>query len=104
MRKELGKIKSIDIHLEDGLLGMVAVLSGVGWRVDTSATKRFEWSKNCQWTIQDRNKTFVEIWARIHQLLADAKCRYLSDLVGVPIEAEFDGNLLKSWRILTEVL
>jgi hypothetical protein len=28
----------------------------------------------------------------------------IDKLVGVPIEAEFDGMELKNWRILTEVL
>jgi len=26
------------------------------------------------------------------------------DLIGVPVEVELDGNLLKDWRVLTEVI
>jgi hypothetical protein len=36
--------------------------------------------------------------------LNDAKVNSVDRLKGVPVEATFDGNLLKEWRILTEVL
>ena len=41
---------------------------------------------------------------RISALLGDAKKTEVSRLAGVPVEVEFNGNVLKSWRVLKEVL
>jgi hypothetical protein len=40
----------------------------------------------------------------VSKLLRDAKVDSVEKLKGKPIEATFDGNTLKEWRILTEVL
>lgn len=37
-------------------------------------------------------------------LLKDAKVSSVDRLVGKPIEATFDGQVLESWRILTEAI
>jgi hypothetical protein len=36
--------------------------------------------------------------------LKDAKVNSVDELKGKPVEVTFDGNMLKEWRILTEVL
>jgi hypothetical protein len=41
---------------------------------------------------------------RIKGLMEDAKVTDFSNLKGIPVEAEFDGDILKSWRVLKEVL
>ncbi len=41
---------------------------------------------------------------RINKLLEDSKKTKVRDLTGIPVECSFDGMMLKSWRILTEVL
>ncbi len=41
---------------------------------------------------------------RIIELLNQAKVDDVSKLKGKPVEIELDGNLLKSWRLLTEVI
>lgn len=38
------------------------------------------------------------------QLLFDSKRRTVDRLAGVPIEATLEDNMLRSWRVLTEVL
>ena len=40
----------------------------------------------------------------VRDLLTQAKKRDVTDLVGVPVEDKLEGNALKSWRILTEVI
>jgi hypothetical protein len=41
---------------------------------------------------------------RIDKILTDAKVYSVDKLKGKPVELTFDGNMLKEWRILTEVL
>jgi hypothetical protein len=40
----------------------------------------------------------------VSKLLKDAKVSSVDELKGKPVEVTFDGNMLKEWRILTEVL
>jgi hypothetical protein len=40
----------------------------------------------------------------VSKLLKDAKVNSVDELKGKPVEVTFDGNMLKEWRILTEVL
>jgi hypothetical protein len=63
-----------------------------------------KWDKNCKWTEADRDKQYAEIMRYLSKLLKEAKVDSVDKLKGVPIEATFDGNMLKEWRILTEVI
>jgi hypothetical protein len=40
----------------------------------------------------------------VSKLLKEAKVDSVDKLKGKPVEVTFEGNTLKSWRILTEVL
>lgn len=40
----------------------------------------------------------------IRKMLDDAGKRYMHEMVGVPVEITFEGNVIKDWRVLTEVL
>ncbi len=66
--------------------------------------QRIECSKHAKWTEADRIKSYDEIVRYVSKVLADAKRENVAQLVGVPVELEFDCNTLKSWRVLTEVL
>jgi hypothetical protein len=61
-------------------------------------------SEHYKWTEDDRSKSYADIVGYVSDLLNQAKVRSVDKLAGIPIEATFDGNLLKSWRILTEVI
>lgn len=111
LRKELGKIKAA--HFGHGgyqgeCLGLHVTFGGSAW--GCGANKSFwdfelvECSKYSQWTEKDREKQAVEVLRYVSKLLKDAKVDSVEKLIGLPIEAEFDGNTLKNWRILTEVL
>ncbi len=110
MRKELGKIKSVTFGYggyQDAMFGISFTFSGEGWGVSTGKHMwaiDMECSKNCKWSEEDRSKKFDEIVRYINQLMIDAKIRDINRLRGIPIEARFEGQTIKSWRILTEVL
>src|SRR5687768_222119 len=63
-----------------------------------------ERSEYAKWTEADRITGLGETCMRLKKLLDDAKCRSVSQLVGKPVELEIDINVLKGFRILTEVL
>lgn len=111
MTKELGKIEKVRFGhcgYQDACLGISFVLSGKGWGlVDSKSTwdaELMKWSEGCKWTEEDRDKQYSEIMRYVSKLLSDAKVSNISQLEGKPIEVTLDGNLLREWRILTEVL
>ena len=110
-RKELGKIKSVEIGeggYQDAMFGISFTLGGDSWGVGDFKgywrPEQIDVTEYTQWTEKDRSKVFDETMRYISKLLHDAKKRFVSELKGVPVEVEFEGNALKSWRILTEVL
>jgi hypothetical protein len=88
--KQLGKIASLRFGRVTGrdekTFGILFSLESQGWGV--CAERIIYSAQDIQW---------------LNKLLEDAKVREITDLVGIPIEATFDGCLLHSWRILTEV-
>ena len=111
MTKELGKIEKVRFGhcgYQDSCLGISFVLRGKGWGlIDSKSTwdaELIEHTENSQWTEEDRDKQYSEIMRYVSKLLKDAKVSNISELQGKPIEVTLDGNLLREWRILTEVL
>ena len=110
MRKELGKIQDIYFGIggyQDACIGLNITLGGEGWGVGDN---KVAWdanmisSKGAKWTEQDRDKQYAEIMRYISDLLSQAKVNKVEKLKGIPVEVTFEGNLLKEWRILKEVL
>jgi len=111
MEKKLGKIKSIGFGYcgyNDTMLGIKYTLEGNAWGVGNSMggwdAELIKCDKHCKWTEDDRDKNYAETMHYISKLLKQAKVTDISQLKGIPVEATFDGNLLKEWRILEEVL
>jgi hypothetical protein len=111
MRTELGKIQKVSFGhggYQEACIGINFTLGGEGWGVGSSETawdaEMIECTNNCKWTEEDRSKQYDEIVRYISRLLKEAKVSNVNDLEGVPIEATFDGQLLRDWRILTEVI
>lgn len=94
--KCLGKIQSIDLQLSESnrQIEIWLSLGGEGWGVNDGFTPGFMEGRGME----------GEKSPRIVNLLQDAKVRKLSQLINKPVEATFEENMLKSWRILTEVL
>lgn len=64
-----------------------------------------ERSDNCKWTEEEERCRYLgETVMRLAKILTDAKKTHVGELVGVPVEVTLDGNRLKSWRVLTEVV
>ena len=111
MEKRLGKIILARFGhggYQDSCIGIHFTLGGDGWGVQDSKSawdpQIIEWRDDMNWTESDRDKEFVDIMRYVSKLLAEAKVDEISKLSGVPVEVCFNGNLLKSWRILTEVI
>lgn len=112
VEKLLGKIASIHYGLggyQDVQLGLSVSLEGKGWGTNTfigiwdyshipSPTDVYKWTEG------DRTNKLIEVNRKISELLKQAKVSTIDQLKGIPIEARFECNTLKDWRILTEVL
>lgn len=103
--KHLGKISSIYVGLQEGRFGLWLTFSydgccGCGTFEGTWA----EHDEYCKWTLKDQKDIFGKVMVYIKDLLLLAKKEKVEDLRNVPVEVTLEGNCLKSWRILTEVL
>ena len=107
-RTELGQIQKITFGwggYQDAMIGVSITLGGKSWGVgDFKGAWGIERSDHCQWTERDREEQLGSACLFVRDLLVKAKKQTLDQLIGVPIEATFNGNLLKSWRVLDEVL
>ena len=112
MNKEIGKITSISFGrggYQDAMIGLSIGLGSNknGWGCGDF---RGAWDlsiksdSNTRWTEKDRDAQFADTMRFVSKLLSQAKVNDVYKLVGVPVEVTFDGNTLKSWRILEEVL
>lgn len=108
MRTQLGKIQKVAFGhggYQDVQIGIRFQLGGESWGVgdfwgDWALTR----SEHAKWTEADRITRLGETVMRINELLAQAKVETVEELKGTPIECTFDGVLLQSWRVLTEVV
>ena len=111
MEKKLGKIESISFGLggyQGAMIGLHVTLGDGSWGVGDSRvnwdSEQIKWTENTQWSESDRDKWFADITRYVSKLLKEAKVDSVDKLKGKPVEATFNGNTLKEWRILTEVL
>ena len=111
MEKKLGKIESVKFGhggYQDAMLGLSVTLSASGWGVNDFKgnwdAELIKCTENTKWTEEDRDKGYSDTMRFVSKLLKEAKVDSVDKLKGKPIEATFDGNTLKEWRILTEVL
>lgn len=111
VRKELGKIKSVSFGhggYQDACIGINLTFEGEWGGVSSGMTawdaNMIKHSEHCKWTEADRSKQYDEIVRYVSDLLAQAKVDSVDKLKGKPVEVTFDGNMISSWRILTEVL
>ena len=116
MNKVLGKIKSCELVIRDGVIGFVFELSINGgssgvtdaknmWRTIKEVKHRHEATHDrYKWTVEDRNNYLISSVDTINQLMNDANVYKFSDLKDIPVEVTLDVFSLVSFRILTEVL
>lgn len=101
----LGKIESVRFGSWDEKIGFHFTLRSTGGNVcDSWGCTSLEYTKYCNWTEADRINILGQAVMRVNALLVKAKKNNLDQLKDVPIEVTFEGNMLKSWRILEEVI
>lgn len=108
MRIELGRITHAKFGFggyQDAMVGLSITIGGKSW---TCGDFKGDWgmdrTEHCKWSEEDRLAGLGRACMFLRDLLAAAHKQDVSGLVGLPIEATFDGNTLQSWRLLTEVL
>ncbi len=105
--KILGKISSVTFGKRDGRFGLWLTLSGE-YSVQTSYEcwdlEEIIPNDNHKWTEEDRDKQLINIMRKISKLLKQAKVDNVNHLLNIPVEIEFEKNMLREWRILEEVL
>lgn len=111
MEKKLGKIERVQFGhggYQECMLGLSVTLSDGSWSVQDFTgnwdAERIKHTEHTQWTEEDRNKGYSDTMRFLSKLLKEAKVNGVDRLKGIPVECTFDGNMLKEWRILTEVL
>jgi hypothetical protein len=107
-RKELGKITHANFGwggYQDVMFGLSLQFSGSAWGCgDFKGAWGVAWTESCKWTEEDRLRDLGKTCMFLKDLMTKAKVKSVEDLVGVPVEVTFDGNTLRSWRVLEEVL
>lgn len=111
MEKRIGKIENVKFGLggyQDAMIGLSVTLIGDSWGVNDFKgywdSESVKCTENTKWTESERSNYYSETIKHLSKLLKDSKVDSVEKLKGKPIEVTFDGNMLKSWRILTEVL
>lgn len=111
MEKKLGKISKARFGLggyNDACIGLFLQFEGNGWGVQTSDSifdpVIIQNTEHCKWTESERSEAFAGIMNRLSKTLNEAKKDSVEKLAGTPVEVGFEGNIIKSWRILVEVI
>ena len=102
---ELGKIEKVEFGFFDGRFGISFTLKAAsGWNVDDFWGGWASRPEHAKWTLEEQDVAIAGIWRRLIKTMEEAKANDITKLVGKPIELTTEGMMLKSWRILTEVL
>lgn len=104
----LGKIESAYFGISNGKMGLHVNLSfdgsGVSDSIEFWDFNQVKVTEHTRWTEAMREGKAVEVLQRVSGLLSAAKVERVGQLVNMPVEVIVDDGLLKSWRILEEVL
>ena len=107
-RIQLGKIAHVRVGMggyQEAMLGIWFTFEGKSWGCSTGeGTWAHKPDAHTKWTEAEQDAIFAKTFRYIGELLKAAKVDDVAKLRGVPVEVTFEGNLLRSWRVLTEVL
>ncbi len=105
--KFLGKIAKVAFGIQGSTFGLTLSFSGPGCGVTAFIGTwglEIQPSQHSKWTENDRDAQFAELCRKVNQTLIDAAVEDVADLAGIPVEVTIEGNQLKSWRVLIEVI
>ena len=104
-QKVLAKIARADFgHDGDGRFGLSLTFTGSGIGTGTFAGNWATYPERAQYSKENWERGFLDAVFLIRDTLTKANRRYASELIGIPVELTFDGNMLASWRVLEEVI
>lgn len=92
MHKEIGYIEKVTFGkggYNDDMIGILLCFKGKNWIVNDD---RLTWDWNIvkdEW-IKDRDIAYRDMVIFLSKLLSDAKVNTIEELVGIPVEIEFD--------------
>lgn len=91
---------------QDVMIGIWFSFSGSGSGVSDgrNGTWAREPDEHCKWTKESQVEYLGHLMLKISKWLTEAKVSSVDKLKGIPVEVTFEGDALKDWRILTEVL
>lgn len=107
MTERFGKIQSVKFGFggyQDICFGLSVDLGSEGWGVSDFIGEQILKETDERTNKKEFEDCLISQLRKISSLLIDAKVTNIADLKNKPIAAVFDGNLLKSWRVLTEVI
>lgn len=107
MKKELGKISVIRLGYggyDNAMFGFNFTLEGRGWGVQDFWGTWTNFPEGGKYTEEAWVQSHSDTYFKIIDLMRAAKVWDLYQLQGIPVEVTFENMVLKSWRILTEVL
>ena len=110
MEKRIGKIQKATFGeggYQECCIGVSFVLGSdkESWGVhDFWGGWSIKRSDRAKWTEEERIKELGEMCLRLDDTMKRAKVRFVHELQGTPVEVTFDGNTLKEWRVLEEVI
>lgn len=97
---EYGKYKALDeffgLQLEFSL--------GDGTKANSTIIYTVNISPYRSWTPTERATAIAKQIDFINQILENAKCSYISELINKPVQVTIENNMFQSFRILKEVL
>lgn len=102
--KQLGKILKWETGFHDYGFGVVYTLGGESWGVSSSQIFAAKYEDRFRYSREEWEQNVIQYALFERDTLLSAKKQRVEQLVGTPVEVIFEGNLLKSWRVLTEVL
>lgn len=107
-RTRLGKIANVRVGMggyQEAMLGIWFTFEGESWGCGTGEGA---WAhspdEHTKWTVAEQDAVLAKTFRHIGEVLNAAKVDDVAKLRGAPVEVTFEGNLLRSWRVLTEVL
>lgn len=103
--KHLGKISGATLgHDGDGRFGLSLDFDMHGTGVGTFVGHWSTRPERAQWTLEDQARSFANVMYLLRDTLTAAKRRNVSQMIGIPVEVTIEGGMLKSWRVLEEVV
>ena len=105
--KLLGKIDLVEYGIVTdypSFMGLILGFTMSGYEVMSGMKYTVNISPECRWEEAERQDAITKNVEFINGILKDAKVKYVSELIGKPVEVTIERNVFKDFRILTEVL